>query len=290
MQPFTIYHLCKEAFYTVRLPLVELVVKAANPDMVYLLGASLQEQISESIFNMSSTSNQYIAHCFILVLVNDLSGKEIYEWQDKIENNCKSLLPVTAMVLPTATFAQWIKKGHRFAYMVKQLAVLIYNSASYSIPAQQNVKANRAGMGLSLKYNKGITRAKEFMAGSAFFMKQQKYTAAAFMLHQSAEQALNALVETGTGYAVNTHNIGRLIRYAGLVSSRVTDIFLQNTEGQKKLLSLLQNAYIESRYNDDYKINAEELQQLTEKVNEVIDILADTQKTLTVYSDTSVYI
>ncbi len=285
MQPFSIYHLCREAFYTIRLPLVDLVVNAANPDMIYLLGASIHEQISESIFNMSATATQNIADCFILVLVNDLSNKQVCEWQDKIESSCKPLVTVTAMVLPTATFIQWVKSGHRFANMVRQLAVTIYNSGSCTINWKVNVKALDANV--EQKYQKGVTRANDFLAGAIFYMKRQQHAIAAFMLHQAAEQALHTLVETTTGYYVSTHNIGRLVRYAGLVSNRITAVFSQRTEPEKKLLTLLQNAYIEYRYNDDYKINANELLQLTEKVKEVIYILSDTQKALPVYTDTS---
>ncbi len=51
MKPFAIYHLCREAFSFHQQQLTEVIVKAANPDMVFLLGATLHRKRCESIFN-----------------------------------------------------------------------------------------------------------------------------------------------------------------------------------------------------------------------------------------------
>ena len=94
------------------------------------------------------------------------------------------------------------------------------------------------------------------------------------MLHQSAEQALRTLLKIGTGYHVNTHNIDRLIRYAGLVSYQLPDILPQKTEQQKRLFGLLQRAYVDARYKEDYKISTDDLLYLMEKVQQIHDILS----------------
>ncbi len=115
MKPFTIYHLCRESFSSLQQPLVDIIVKAAKPDMIFLLGASLHRRRSESIFNESAPISQHISDCFFLVLIQDLSNKELHEWQDKIENNCKSVMPVTTIDLQSTTFEEWLKAGHKFA-------------------------------------------------------------------------------------------------------------------------------------------------------------------------------
>ena len=184
-------------------------------------------------------------------------------------------MPVTTIVLQTVAYEEWLKAGHRFALTVWQSAVPIYKSANLFREASKSI----AGTGIDMYFEKqfvdGLTKAKEFLAGSELFQVRKQNTMAAFMLHQSAEQSLRTLLKTGTGFHANTHNIGRLLRYASLVSYQLPDIFPQKTEQDKRLFDLLQKAYIDARYKENYKINSDDLQCLTEKVRYIQEILSD---------------
>lgn len=278
MKPFSIYHLCRDAFAFLQQPLIDCIVKAAKPEMIFLLGASLYRRRSESIFKVSAPTLRHIADCFLLVLIRDLSGKEPYEWQDKIENHCKKITPVTVIVLQYSTFEEWLKAGHRFACTVWQSAALIYKSGSSSHAIPENVRTGTTGGDGECFYREGLTKAREFLAGSELFRVRKQYAMAAFMLHQSAEQALRTLLQTATGYHVNTHSIDRLIRFASLVSYRLPDIFPQRTDQEKRLFSLLQRAYADTRYTAVYSISNDDLVSLTERIKEIHEILFDVGK------------
>lgn len=278
MKPFTIYHLSKDAHLSNQQRLVDIIVKAANPEMIFLLGASLYRRRSESIFQQSAPTSQHMADYFLLILMDDLANKELHEWQDKIETHCKALMPATILVLQKHIFEDWLKDGHPFATSVQQSAVVIYNSGSYNLPVSQannDVTSKEREKHLA----EGLTKAKEFLAGSELYRIRKQYAMAAFMLHQSAEQALRSLLKVGTGYHANTHSIDRLLRYAGLVSYQLADIFPQKTEEEKRLFTLLQKAYIDTRYKEDYKISTDDLLCLTEKVKHIHEILSDIGKT-----------
>lgn len=278
MKPFTIYHTCRDAFSLLQQPLVDTIVKAAKPDMIFLLGASLQRRKSESIFNEQAPTSQYISDCFLLVLIPNLCNKEHHEWQDKIETNCKVLMPVTALVLQTSTFEEWLKAGHRFALTVLQSAAPVYDAGNCSLLIPQDVANPIADNGCERQFSEGLMKAKEFLAGSELFRIRKQHVMAAFMLHQSAEQALRALLKVGTGYHANTHSIDRLIRYGSFISSELSDIFPQRTDNEKRLFNLLQKAYIDTRYKEDYKISNEDLLCMSERVKCLHEILADVGK------------
>ena len=279
MKPFTIYHLCSDSFSSLQQPLVDRIIKAAKPGMIFLLGASWYRRRTESIFNESAPTSQHIADCFLLVLMQDLSNKELHEWQDKIESNCKSLMPVTVIVLQTVTFQEWLKTGNRFACAVWQSAAPIYNSGNLSWAVPGDNPTTVIDKDDERRYTEGLTKAKEFLAGSELFRVRKQHAMAAFMLHQSAEQALRILLKAGTGYHANTHSIDRLLRYAGLVSYQLPDIFPQKTE-EKRLFNLLQKAYIDTRYKEDYKICMDDLLCITEKVRHIHEIASDLGKEL----------
>lgn len=278
MKRFSIYHQCREFFSFLQQPVIDCIVKAAKPDMVFLLGASLYRRKSESIFTESAPTSQHLSDCFLLILIRDLSNKELYEWQDKIECDCKSVMPVTVIVLKTATFGEWLKAGHRFACTVWQSAEVIYDSGNLSLGISDINRKPELDNDSEHLYTDGLTKAKEFLAGSELFRIRKQHAIAAFMLHQSAEQALRTLLKIGTGYHANTHSLERLLRYASLTSYQLLDIFPQKTDHEKRLFNLLQKAYIDTRYTAQYKISNDDLVCLTEKVRHIHEILSGVGK------------
>lgn len=276
MRPFSIYHIHKNLFTPIQEQLAAIIIKAAKPDAVFLLGATLQRRRSESIFNDSAPTSHYISDCFMLVVIAGMVHKEQNVWQDKIETLCSTIMPVTTIVLNTANFLEWCAAGHRLAVMVLQSAVMLYsrteiewkivNAATHIINIKEEKKL----------FTHDITKAMEFFAGAELYQVRRQYGIAAFMLHQAAEQSLRALLKAGTGYHTVTHNIDRLLRYASLISYQLPDVVNSNIAQDKKLLGLLQKAYIDSRYGTGYFVNSDDLLSLTNKVRTIIEIVRET--------------
>lgn len=278
MRPFTIYHISNKSFSIEQEKLVSVIVEVAKPDMIFLLGGSLHRRRSESIFCTVAPTAQHTADYFLLILMKGFSNKEIHDWQDMIEHHCKAVMPVTTIVLQTATFEEWLKINHPFALTVWQSAVAIYDAGSLSFTGSNdsNLKADQRN--LEKYYTEGLNKAKEFLAGAELFRIRKQNTIAAFMLHQSAEQSLRTMLKIGTGFHCNTHSIDRLIRYASLVSYQLPDILPQKTDQEKRIFCLLQKAYIDTRYKEDYKITDDELVCLAEKIRRIHEILSDVGK------------
>jgi HEPN domain-containing protein len=267
-----------EAFSALQQPLVDVILKAAKPDMIFLLAATLCHKTGDSIFQQPAPASRYISHCILLVLMQHLAGKALHEWQDKIETHGKALLPLTAIVLETPRFEEWLREGHLFATTVQQRAVVIYSSGNFDWPPS-GTSTNDVTLKTREKLLlQGLTKAKEFLAGAELFRLRKQHPMAAFMLHQSAEQALCALLKAGTGYHAHTHSIDRLLRYAALVCSELPDIFPAHTDQEKRLFSLLQKAYIHARYKEDYTISHDELICLTERVRCIHQVLFNARK------------
>lgn len=280
MKSFTIYDLCRDAHSSDLQRLADIIVNAAKPAMIFLLGAALHHRRSESIFQQSAPVSRHIADCVLLILMESSGNKELHEWQDKIEAHCKAVMPVTAIIVQKGTFEEWLKEGHPFAVNVQHSALAVYNSGSPDLYMSQTTSHHPATYAIRNHLNEGLTKAKEFLAGSELFRIRKQHAMAAFMLHQSAEQALRTLMNVGTGYLANTHSIDRLLRYAALVSCQLTDIFPQTTEEEKRIFNLLQKAYIDTRYKEEYKISAVDLLCLTEKVRHIHKILSAFGKNL----------
>lgn len=260
--------------------LTDVIVKTANPDMILLLGATLHRKKYESIFNEAAPFCQQLSDCTLLISLPGLAGKELHEWQDKIEHHCSSVLPVTTLVLATVTFMEWLQADLSFARFVWQHAPVLYDVGTICREDFPEAKTAANNKEAARQWEEGLSKAKEFLAGAELYSVRKQHKMAAFMLHQSAEQALRALLMAGTGYHANTHSIDRLLRYGSLVAHQLPEIFPRQTEQDKRLFNLLQKAYIDTRYKDDYKITGEELLTLTDKIRRIHDVLSNAGKRL----------
>ncbi len=96
------------------------------------------------------------------------------------------------------------------------------------------------------------------------------------MLHQAAEQALITLLKITTGLHLNTHSLDRFIRCGSMVSDKLALLFPRNSEKNERLFQLIQKAYIDTRYKDDYSISVDNLLILTERVRALENIVKET--------------
>jgi HEPN domain-containing protein len=180
------------------------------------------------------------------------------------------IVPASTIVVEAAVFKQ-IMHEDRFAVHVLQQAECIYSVAG--MPYHRAAGAEPPGAGeAGAVLNTGINKAGEFLAGAELYRVRKQYNLSAFMLHQCAEQALLALLSAALGFYVNTHNVERLLRYGSFLADALTGLFQCDLANDKRLIKLLQKAYIDTRYGRDYNIHYNDLLQLTEKIRCLAEI------------------
>jgi uncharacterized protein len=93
MNPFSIYHTCRESISHHEQKLVSIILEIVKPDMIYLLGATMYRRRSESIFCTEAPSSQHTGDYYFLILLPDFNNKEQYELQDEVEHYCSAVIP-----------------------------------------------------------------------------------------------------------------------------------------------------------------------------------------------------
>ena len=266
------------AFAAYQNAIVNRIVNAAAPDSIFLLGLKIQQTKADSIFHSTVNSSAFIGDVWLLVLLGNFNNKSRQEWQDKIEAHCNMLVSTTTIVLQEAAFREEAGNGDHFACTVLHSADCLYNVAGIAYP-----EAVLSGPETDIRetdslLSTGINKSREFLAGAELYRLRKQYNLSVFMLHQSAEQSLLALLSVAMGFRANTHNVERLLRYGSFLSGALTEIFLPHKEEDKRLIKLLQKAYIDTRYGKEYAIPYSDLLQLTEKVTRIADIATATGK------------
>lgn len=260
------YYLLTEEFKSQEAKLVAIITEAVPVEKIYMLGSSLQQQRTESVFKIDAPSCRKVGHYWLLVLTDKSCGHSDSYIQDKIENNCLHFIPVTVIVLHTEQFNHWLTEGHRFACTVIKIAMKLYDSNNIPLVVPNTIN-EEAGKKITEAYcTQGSNRVNEFIAGAGLYQVRKQNRMAAFMLHQAAEHVLHTLFKKATGLHVNTHNIDKLLRYCTMVNYKIPAIFPRENEADKKLFGLLQKAYIDTRYKDDFTISSTELTTITERI------------------------
>jgi HEPN domain-containing protein/predicted nucleotidyltransferase len=95
---------------------------------------------------------------------------------------------------------------------------------------------------------------------------------AAFELHQAAEHLYNAILLTLTLYTPKSHNLVRLRNLAEPLDARLADVWPRETKFEKRSFELLREAYIKARYSRHYRISADELAWLGERVRRLREV------------------
>ncbi len=267
------YYLLTESFKSNEEKIVKMIQEAVAVEKIYMLGSTLMQQRTESVFMTDAPSRRNAGHYWLMVLIDKDCGHSDSYVQDKIENTCQHFIPVTVIVLDTTQFNNWLKEGHRFACTVIKIAVLLHDNTNIPlvIPNITNVDDKKA----ESYHTQGINKVNEFMAGADFYRIRKQNKMTAFMLHQAAEHALHAILKKATGFHVNTHNIDKLIRYCSMVNYKIDTIFPREGETNKRLLSLLQKSYIDTRYKEDFTIGTNDLLILTEKIKIIKQMMED---------------
>ena len=100
--------------------------------------------------------------------------------------------------------------------------------------------------------------ANEFLKMYAFGASTGMSSNAAFQLHQAAERLYVTTNPVFTGYKRKEHNLQKLHEEAAPVHPDIASVLPRSTPEDKHLFDLLRRAYIDARYDESYRITADE--------------------------------
>lgn len=237
---------------------------------IYLLGSTREKKGTETIFSVPTEGIASTKYYFALALIEKSKDATLSIVQDKYENNLLHWIPSTVMVMYFDDFAQWLNNGHYFAKSVIEKATLIYEDDDTALPSPALVNEDLRKKANELLHSQTLYKVESFLAGAELFRSREEYKLSVFMLHQAAEQCLRAMLIITIGLRVISHNIDKMLRYACMYASEAAGIFSKENKGNKRLLKLLNTAYLDARYREDnYNITLEELERLAEKVKTI---------------------
>jgi HEPN domain-containing protein len=159
-----------------------------------------------------------------------------------------------------------LREGSYFFGDIKKEGILLFTTNRYQLadkrdmsPAEMHAKAQR-------DFDNWFESADDFLRIAKGELSIDKFKTAAFNFHQATERYYGAIQLVFTGYKPKTHDIEDLGALAKACDMEFDKAFPKASKQEHDRFELLKKAYVDARYNMDYKISKEDLDYLSERV------------------------
>ncbi len=226
------------------------------------------------------TAKGYVSDYDILVIVNQDELAETQHWvnlEDRFSRDHVILgrlrHPVSLIVHTLQQVNNNLAEGRFFFLDVVKDGIALYQSDDSDLATP---KPKRPAEALKLAreyYEEWFPSAGEFFDGYLFGIEKSRHKWAAFQLHQATERLYHTLLLTCTFYTSHSHNIENLRKQGRRLDARLVYVWPDDTKDARRRFSLLKEAYVKARYSKHYRIEADDLAWLGERVQELSAIV-----------------
>jgi HEPN domain-containing protein len=218
----------------------------------------------EMIIHIGTHANPFTN--YLLILISDEETTPEHEISNKIEDHCKFLTNVHAIIHKSNSAKVALNIGKRFWCKAISNGNILYQSEWLELPECPEIANEILLERAKFHWERWGAQGNEFLRGAELYRADNNYRLAAFLLHQAVEGILKGIIQAILGYRVQMHNLSRLLRLTLLFTDDLIKVFELDTEEGIQLFSLLQKSYSQSRYNNVFDPDEESVKLLAWRV------------------------
>ncbi|NIJ52580.1 HEPN domain-containing protein [Dyadobacter arcticus] len=251
--------------------LTEIIVEKVPAEMVILFGSHARGDWVEDF----QEHTEYVSDYDILVITTDRkSAKDDKKWWDlnKRVNGNDEQTSVTIIHHSIGFVNDKIERNEYFFVDILKEGIVLFDSGKFKLSQPKNMNPGERQKKAKEQFEPWFESASRFLETTYIHIEKAWFKEAAFNLHQATERYYSAILLVFTDYKPKIHDIEKLGNQVEKLHSTFGTVFPKNTPEEKRLFELLQKAYIDSRYNMNYKIEKEELEYLADRVKVLKDL------------------
>lgn len=223
------------------------------------------------------SANQYKSDYDILVVVSqkELTDRATY-WAKAEERLIRAYTiektlrtPVNFIVHSLHEVNDGLAHGRVFFMEVAKDGIALYDADERELATPKPKTPEQALATAREYFEDGFPSAMKRFEIAKFDIERSFLKDAAFDMHQTAERLYSCLLLTLTFYTPYNHNIAFLRSLAEGLDRRLYGIWPESNRNERSMFQKLKEAYTKARYSKHYKISAEELAWLGERVEEL---------------------
>lgn len=253
--------------------LIQKIATTIHPEKILCYGYRTSIYQDWSCFKEDTGYQETTKATFDLLVVTGNDNNQVdHEILQKIDLLATSLdCEITAVVHSQDAVNELIAKNSRFLTTLYHNAVLVYNAGNGTLitplaaPSYEATKSK-----LETTWNKCFCTAERFYKTACFCLENGWNEKALFDLHQATQHTCMALLRVYTGYRSTTHNLSRLLALIENFTFVLSTIFPCSTEEETALFNLLNKAYSDARYKEDYSIPTDVANLIKKRVHQLL--------------------
>ena len=218
---------------------------------------------------------RYFSDYDLLVVVADEKHADVLEFWGTAERRLLAELssgerlrtPVNFIVHTQAEVDDALTHGRYFFLDIMADGIELLSAPDAPVFAEpQPLAPDVALFETQAHYEDWIPSAAKALKGAKFYIDEGDLNDAAFLLHQAAERLYNGVLLVMTLYTPKSHNLVRLRNLAEQIDPELVAVWPTEVKFQKRGFELLRQAYVKARYSRRYKVTAEELAWMRERI------------------------
>ncbi|WP_341632726.1 nucleotidyltransferase and HEPN domain-containing protein [Sphingomonas agri] len=223
------------------------------------------------------TAKGYQSDFDLLVIVNDKRLVDRVQYWVKAEERLNRELSITRTLKTPVNFIvhtldevnEGLVDGRFFFMDVVRDGVAIYQSDDSEL-AEPRPKTPAQALAMAKEYyDDWFPSAAALQEGTNFYIGKGRFKEAAFSLHQATERLYHCVLLVCTFYTPHIHNLAFLRTQAERLDRRLAEVWPAGGRKERAMFEKLKDAYVKARYSKQYRITADELAWLSERVSEL---------------------
>lgn len=243
--------------YTIQ-EVLDTIIPITQPDMIFLVGQF------PDFFNDNRPSYD------LLLVLPETSKRITDQYRNIIKESFLGLSPANVTFITTDDLKTAINRGQIFLSRNCNSKSLVYATNPHlPIPiVNANIKFSDIRESAAEIFKAAGENVRMFLSAAKELVAKQNYKMAAFMLHQVVEHTLRPAILSILDQKKQTHNLLVLTMLSRLFLPESVAALKLDQEEHRSLFELLNNAYVEARYKNDYDISEQSVMELLGMVEE----------------------
>ena len=216
----------------------------------------------------------YVSDYDLLVVVNHETLTDVLDYWAKAEEHLlreyqvthKFTAPVNFVVHSLADLNKRLKRGQYFFSDIVRDGVVLYEAPGHPMERPKKLKPAEELKEAQGYFDEWFPSAQDFADQARYAVEKGRPKIAAFELHQATERLYHCVLLVLTLYSPKSHKLNFLRSQCEQLDARLVGAWPRGTRFEQRCFDLLRRAYVDARYSPHYKITAEELAWLGERV------------------------
>jgi len=250
--------------------LAQIVLDKVPAEMIILFGSYARGDWVEDY----QEKYEYVSDFDILIITKDKNSAKQVKKSRELEEELMANEDITrtSIIYHSIGFVNdKIERNYYFFVDILKEGVMLFDSGKFNLSEPKDLNPAQRVEKSTEEFEHWFESANNFLEAFEFFFQKGEnkltyYNNAAFELHQATERYYAAILLVFTDYKPRIHDIEILGNQVVKQHAEFGTVFPMITEEEKRLFVLLKKAYIDARYNRNYKIEKAELEYLGSRV------------------------